>query len=675
MLARLLEDNDATFGNVLVNAIDFEERLNNEETSSAARTLMEEEVKRANVHLQNELDLSALTPESFVKERRLLFGFGAVSLICIVAFWAIFIAIAPRFLLPFADFPPYSTTHFAVDPKGISVDYGENVVLSVNLSGTIPEEATLVLRDRATKEYTESQMFDAGDGHYFQTVEDVRTDFEYFIRIPRGRSKRFDLNVLKLPHIEDVVVTYTYPPYTRRKPETRVLMDEALRGYPGTEVDITLSSNRPLQGGAINVSGKEYSLTLTDTQSVGGNFKISVAGDYFGSVTDVEGFDSDNPIKGKVELLIDGKPEIVIVSPGQDSFAVPDSKIPIEIEMIDDLGITKIALLRNHNGSPDSRKVVYDGDGTEDAVTVTEVLDLEKLGVRPGDVIDYYAVGTDSHPNPPQSVATPAFRLVVISFEEYKEFMQTKMTAADLRDKYDAILEEMQALAKKQDEIMKETKELEDKLAEAGSLSEEEQARLDQLAEEQAALAEATQALAQELEKESKTPGIFDIEEEYKAALAEFAKELQEASELMKAAEAEMSPGGQQGPSSPPSAGSLSSAGESQSEALKKLGKSVQEYQEGIQEAGENLENVMDVISDVETFKYLYTLQKGLERQMRFYADKESPSLDDQVRMKELAELQNQVQLALLKLGESLREHADALDELEEESTNEEVIQ
>ncbi len=83
----------------------------------------------------------------------------------------------------------------------------------------------------------------------------------------------------------------------------------------------------------------------------------------------------------------------------------------------------------------------------------------------------------------------------------------------------------------------------------------------------------------------------------------------------------------------------------------------------------------MDVVGDVELFKYLYTLQKGLERQIRYYEDKSEPTLDDQVRLKDLSAQQDEVRAQLTELRENLRLHADALDELAEEQVEEEAAE
>jgi hypothetical protein len=69
------------------------------------------------------------------------------------------------------------------------------------------------------------------------------------------------------------------------------------------------------------------------------------------------------------------------------------------------------------------------------------------------------------------------------------------------------------------------------------------------------------------------------------------------------------------------------------------------------------------LMEDVEMFKHLYKLQQRIERQARSYRDTAAPSLDEQVRLKELSEQQTAVEEALGELTGRLREHGKEIEE------------
>lgn len=655
MVARLIEESDPKLGNKLVNALDFTERLE-DAPSAPGEALMRAEIAQANRLADSITSLEALRPRTHRAERRVAYGLGGAALIGVIAFWPVVSAVTPRLLFPFADFPPYSPTKFAVAPGPTELHYGDDLKVTVNAAGKIPKEMELVLWNQSTGKLATLPMFNASQGEFFQTIENVRDDVRYFARAGRGRSKRFPITVIKEPQIESVVVDYVYPEYTRRASETRTLSDGTVRGYRGTEVTFTVHSNRPLASGTVHAGGGTFTLERTEDEGVQGSIRIGEAGTFSIDVTDVDGNLAEGAAHGTVTIIPDTPPEVAITAPGMDSFAVPDAKVPIEVSVVDDLGISGVALFRNHNASRDFREALYDRDEGRASLTVVERLDLGALGVRPGDVIEYYATARDNLPGAPQTSATPAFKLQIISHEQYRDYMQTQMTATDLREQYDAILDELRALAAAQKELAEHTEALGNAMAE-GSAAAESQERLAELQAQQQQLAAAARAMAEELRGEAAAPAIYDIENSYKQALADFAERVEQAAANMESAQGQMAPPGSGVPS----------AVSEQREALRQLGAVTNEFQNGIQQANRHLENVMNLISDVENFKYLYSLQKGLERQIRYYSEASQLTLDDQIRLKELSERQEEVREALAQLKEDLRDHAEDLDALAEE--------
>src|SRR5205823_2590720 len=128
----------------------------------------------------------------------------------------------------------------------------------------------------------------------------------------------------------------------------------------------------------------------------------------------------------------------------------PDAQIPINIEARDDLGVAKVQLFSSHNGSSDEPRTVHTGDGSEKLVNVIETMDLAALGVKPGDTLEYYATGTDTAPGAPHTAATPAYRLAIISQDQYRDLLQTQMRAEDLTAKYNDLMEQLNHLADQQ---------------------------------------------------------------------------------------------------------------------------------------------------------------------------------------------------------------------------------
>lgn len=659
MVARMVEQGHPEARNDLVNAIDFEEELSVDRPRNVSSTLMQAEIAEAAETVRKLPGFSALRPKSLRKEAMFMVGAVAAAALLPAVFPHVFSAVMPRFLDPYGDHPPYSATRFAVLPAGESINYGEDLKVDVETSGRLVDEVTLVVENIDGHEVAELPMFREEDRSFFQTIEAPRTDLKYFARIDGGRSKRYPLTINQIPRIEYASVSFKYPAYTGLSPKTRLVGDAPIRTYEGTEVTLTLTSNRPLDTGELSVDGDEIAMApRSEANTVSGSFILSRAGNLTASVIDVDGRHSADSIALALEILPDEAPNVTVASPGRHSLATPTVKIPIVIEASDDLGVARIELLRNHNQSNDDRERLYTAESVQTLADGVMMLDLEALGVEPGDTLEYYATATDSKPGSPQTNASESFQLRIISQNEYREFMQTEMTAEDLNQKYGTMLEKIEQLAEKQESIEKATNALHNKMAAGEELSEKEETELADLLGQQRDLAKQAEQLAKELSEESKEPSVFDVENDYKKSLSEIAQQLAKAGKHMEQSEQEMTNANEQ---SEGRQSAMASASEAQRKALEELGRQMETFQEEIQQANEDLENVYDLMEDVEMFKHLYALQQRIERQARTYKDAANPSIDEQIRLKELGDQQAAVEDALEELKGRLREHAEEI--------------
>jgi hypothetical protein len=656
-VARLIEQGNPELQNDLVNAIDFEETLNEGGRQPVSTELMQRQIDIAAERAQRVKQLDSLKPPSLRTEARLFFGSAAAACLLLIVFTDHFSDGIPRFLDPFGDHPPYSPTRLSVDPAGATIEYGQTLKVSVAAAGPKPAGVSLVLQDKKGRELSALPMFEAGDAQYFQNIESVQDDVVYFVRIPGGRSKRHQLSVTKWPKIQSATVAYEYPAYTRLAPETRYLNERIVKGYAGTKATITLLSNRPLKGGTLNVCGKDHELIPADAASVAAMFVIATNGTFSASVTDKEGNVTRERLEGTVEVLADLKPEIAIVSPGVDSFATPDAQIPINIEARDDLGVARVELVRSRNGSGDERKTVDADENSQKLVNVIETLGLAALGVKPGDTIEYYATATDTAPGAPHTAATPAYRLAVISHDQYRELLQTQMRAEDLTLKYNDLMEQLGRLADIQAELEKKVSQLQTNLEQNGALTPPEQQQVQQALAAQDELARQTEQFAKELTNEAKRPPVFDVEKDYKRALEKFAERMGQAKEAMTRSSENLKQAGDK-PAGKEGLAALNSALQDQREALAQLGKNRDDYEKGVQQANRDIEKVYRLLEDSEMFKALLERQKNVERQVRSYKDVADPGLDERIRLKEFAEEQASVEQALAQLKEDFRTHA-----------------
>ena len=664
MLARLIESKHPDLNNVLVNAIDFDEKIKEQKAKDVSVPLMQKGINLAVDEFDKLETLEGLECPTMKAESKVLKFSIALWLFSAIVFYNWFLSEVPRFFDPYGDHPPYCPTQFVIEPAGTMIDYGQDLTINVTTKGKIPENLSLVFQSPDGKFLNELGTFNSGDGKFTQTIEDVRDEMVFYASINRGRSKYYKINLAKTPRIEHVLADYKFPEYTGLSSKTTQLSNQEneLKGYQGTNITMTVKSNRPLAGGTVTVGKNEYQFEPDKENTVKADFPLIENNEFSVVLEDIEGNLSTDKFVGNIEIVPDGEPYITIVNPGMNSFAIPSAVIPIVIEAYDDLGVKNVSIVRSHNDSDDSQKVLSEPTEREEFVRITEMFDLGDLGVKPGDIIDYYALVKDTLPNAPQTAASDSFKIEIVSEEEYSQSMQERMDAEQLREKYDNILAQIEELIELQKELEEQTGQLQEELAQenADPNSQEIQNKLSELAKRQEELREKTGEVAQKLEEESQTPPVFDIEKEYKEALAEFAKSLDKAGEHMEKSAENIN---DSSPSQGGNIGNLGMAKDEQKKALEEMGEKTQQKRDAIQQANREIEKMYELMKDVSTFQQLYAAQENLARQTKTLSQENEPDLDTQIRLKELAEDEAVIKEELQNLKEQFREHASKIKE------------
>ncbi len=664
MLARMIENKHPDLENVLVNAIDFDQSIKEKKTRNVSESLMKREISLAIDKFGEMETVEGLEMPTMKTESWILAVATGLSLVFIIVFYNMFLSEVPRFLDPFGDHPPYSPTKFVVEPAGTIIDYGADLQINVTTKGKVPENVSLVFQSPDGEILNDIGMFNTGDGQFSQTIENVTTEMVYYAGIKRARSKYYKIDLSKTPRIEQVLADYEFPEYTRIPGRTTVLSEQEgqLKGYEGTQITMTVQSNRPLAGGTVTVGDKQYPFEPDKENTVKGSFPLLKDSEYSVLLKDVEGNISTDKFAGKIEIIPDGKPYVTIVNPGMNSFAIPTAVIPIIIEAYDDLGVQDVSIIRSHNDSDDYTKLLSDPNerGENAQIRVVEMFDLADLGLKPGDVIEYYAVATDAVPGKPQTAVSESFRIEIVSEQEYSQSMQERMDAEALEQKYEEILSKIEELIESQKELEQQTNELKEEIAKgADPNSQEIQDKLKQLAKKQSELGEKAQELSQKLTEESKTPPVFDIEKEYKEMLSEMAKKLDNAQEHMENSADKMNVETHGRASL---LGLLGMANDEQNKALEEMGQQTQAMRDSIRQANNEIAKMYKLMKDVSDFQQLYEAQKNLARQTKTLSQVQEPDLDTQIRLKELADEENVIEQELVKLAEQLREHGEEVE-------------
>ncbi len=384
--------------------------------------------------------------------------------------------------------------------------YGGQVEIRATATGRPVDKLWLVARTGTNE--TRAIMFLAPDHSFFQTLANLREPGDYLVTDGTARSHRFPLRIRYTPEITGVEVTAQFPEYTGKPTHTGKLAEEPQAVPEDTRITIRMASNRPLKSGEITVTpvlgGKPVCVSMqpVSPQVVAGSFNVAEAVFFSASIVDVDDLKCAAPRQGRFNILPDERPRLFVLEPGQDAVATPSIRIPVRVQAEDDYAVTRVVWLRGFNHSiemPLNMKLTPK-DGPR-LVLGEGAFDLGKLGVRPGDVIEYYFEAADNYPKGPNVTLSRLYRLEIISTERYEDIMRQQAAQKALFEHYFALNSWLKRLA--------ERGRLLAKPPESGGTS----------AKNAADLAKDLEKHLQSLDKLLSEPAMFDVEGSFRETL------------------------------------------------------------------------------------------------------------------------------------------------------------
>jgi len=655
--AILLESKHPEVENALINAVQFSAELAQHPDDTSA-PLMRREIARAEreaarLPAQDAADLAAVA-----RARKRLILFCAFASLSVLLFPRAYRFEVPRFLLFWADYPPFTLTDFFVTPKGARVKVGGKVTLTVRLGGLIPDSVTLVTATRRERERT-TPLYAAENGVYTQTLDNLTTDTWYYVRANTGRSARYFIRVDQAPEVKTIHVTLRPPAYTQRPARTAKLDAEGIGGLYGTQVELDVEATRPLESGRLVLTSPDAPEEIValapikeQPRRVGGAFTIRRGGRFRIDLTAEDGLSTRDAARGQVHLLRDEKPLVYVTVPGRNAIITPEMMVPLRVEAEDDVAVQRVELHRIVNNMADSAQTFAVPPGRRRA-DVTMRLDFKDLGARPGDVIQYYASAYDNDPGKPNLTDSERYWLWVVSEEDYRRILAQQrglpQLVADYRALTDALkslAEQQRALAQAMEKLIPPNPPLRKGGSREGSPNDPKlQQQMKTLQKAQRDRRQEARSLAQDMKRLAAQKPQYDMEKGLQKRLSELAKQIEQvANGAMQNAESASSPS------------TMAQQGE---RAAQQLARASGQGQRSVEKAMQALEKIAPLYQDVARLKRLAEEEAEIAMQARQLAQQVKRDTFAQSRLKELAERQAQARQELRQIQQDLDQHAE----------------
>jgi hypothetical protein len=307
-----------------------------------------------------------------------------------------------------------------VTPGNATVRRNSDLAIRAAVEGFHPREVAVFVRfaDRQEWERAPMQAATDSDSRFEFRLYAVRGPLQYYVDAEGTRSGEHSVNVVDLPRIERVKLTYEYPQWTGLDPKTDDVSRD-ISAVEGTNVKVEVIADAPLDAPALIVDGNTGELVQQGRTSTGaiavtkpGRYQIGArVANEFVALSD----------EYAIEIIPDEKPTIEVRKPGRDWRATSIEEVPVRIHAEDDFRLRDVSLHYSVNGGDWQAVPLGGGAKSSDGESV---LDLEKLGAAtplvPGDLVSYYAVAKDRK----ATAQTDLFMVQVQPFE--RRFLQAQ---------------------------------------------------------------------------------------------------------------------------------------------------------------------------------------------------------------------------------------------------------
>ncbi len=320
---------------------------------------------------------------------------------------------------------PYLLT---VTPGDTAVARGSSILIGARAENFRPRRAEVSIR-RGEGEWEHLPMIaDETEGAFLFLATGLEADLEFYAEAEGVRSPIRRITVHDLAWADRVHVRYLFPAYTGLEPREQEGGDIA--SVAGTRVEVFVHPTLEVAGGRLELDGG-VSIPLLPAEEEGelsGGFEVQADGAYrvyFAA-------EGDRWAAGSPEYLIrvldDLPPVVRFRQPGADVRVGAVDEVFVETEAEDDFGVGALELVFSVNGQPEQTVTLYQEGGTGSReVLAGHTFFLEEWGLRPGDLVSYFARVTDRCVSPgAQEAATDIYFVEIAPFD--RDFRQSQRT-------------------------------------------------------------------------------------------------------------------------------------------------------------------------------------------------------------------------------------------------------
>jgi hypothetical protein len=282
-----------------------------------------------------------------------------------------------------------------VEPGNRTVRKRADQAITARLVGFTAPKVRFFAKYASGSQWEQAEMGTEPGGSAYQfLIAGVPESLEYYVEAGGVRSSSYKLNVVDLPSVKNIRVTYRYPAWTGMKDRVEDPGGD-LRAVEGTTAEVAIQTDKPLSTGAILLDdGSKLALRQGGANELVASVPIQKDGLYH-----VAAVENGEDVRLSEDYFIEAQkqrpPEVKIARPGRDFRASPIEEVTVQVEAKDDFALKDVALHYSVNGGAEKTVSMLPAKGARNS-SGTTILALEDFKVEPGDIVSLYATAKDA---------------------------------------------------------------------------------------------------------------------------------------------------------------------------------------------------------------------------------------------------------------------------------------
>jgi len=462
-------------------------------------------VDRAVQHLADQIDEVPFDEVADFEPAHSAARWAALPLLALFAFLlaapSTFLDASERLLAPQTEFDRPASFQFTVTPGNAQLVKGDSLQITIQATGTVPETATLLLRNADDASPQRVSLQADPSGTFYHTIPNVRQPLRYRIVAAPVRTEWFMVDIDNRPFLRQLQVRVSPPAYTNREPRLLAPNVGDVNALPGSRIRIAAAlGGAPVSDASIDFENASSRSLTVSADSATGDFALRREDTYVIRLQSKNDIPNRDPIRYELSPQADARPSVSFLKPESSAELTPALTQDLRLQLSDDYGFRRVALFykRVSGSSRDSSFSSFElplnqPQQRDQVVNHTWLLTQESgLTLERGDEVAYFVKAWDNDTvNGPKSSRTATQRLRFPSLsEQYEEFNELQQQTG----------EQMQNLTREAQSLQQQFQKMRKELRRTREADWEDRRQLERMQEQQNSLQEDKRELSQQVD-------------------------------------------------------------------------------------------------------------------------------------------------------------------------------